>query len=116
MNPTAKKQPRALFSTDCAQAPEVWEQICEALSRYGHLYVFTDFDGTLADITSVPDDAAIDVLTLAALKQLAAEKGVTVAVLSGRAIPDVSNRVGLPLIYGGDHGLEIHGPDFDFVL
>src|SRR4051812_46955288 len=116
MNPIAIREPATLFSPDCAQAPEAWQQICEALSRCGHLFLFTDFDGTLAEITSVPADASIDVRTLGALKQLTTEKRVTVAVLSGRSVPDVADRVGLPVIYGGDHGFEIHGPDLDFVL
>jgi len=38
------------------------------------------------------------------------------AVLSGRSVSDVADRVGLPLIYGGDHGLEIHGSDFEFIV
>jgi len=115
MNPIAKEEPTTLTPADCRQASEVWDQICQVLSVTGHLFLFSDFDGTLARITPVPADAAIEPLALAALKKLTDEKHVTIAILSGRSVPDVANRVGLPVIYGGDHGLEIHGPDFNFV-
>jgi len=103
-------------SDDCAKAAEAWEQICESLCEQHHLFLFTDFDGTLSEIAPLPNAAVIDVRTHKALKRLCAERNVTTAVLSGRSVEDVADRVGLPLIYGGDHGLEIHGSDFEFVV
>lgn len=116
MNPATKREPLTLKSTDCEQAIEAWDQICEALSSNGHLFLFTDFDGTLARITQVPRDATIEPRAFTALKRLMTERRITIAVLSGRSVSDVADRVGLPVIYGGDHGFEIHGPEFQFVV
>jgi trehalose 6-phosphate phosphatase len=97
------------------ESVEMWERICSSLATYHDLFLFTDFDGTLSDITHVPSAATIDSETRNLLRQLSLTKRMTVAVLSGRSVTDVTNRVGLPIIYGGDHGLEIHGSDFDYV-
>jgi len=104
-----------IISGDCRSAHEAWDQIGLSLSTRGQMYLITDFDGTLAEITAMPSAAAIDPRARTALMRLSAEKRVTVAVLSGRSVSDVADRVGLPVIYGGDHGLEIHGAEFDFV-
>lgn len=71
--------------------------------------LFFDFDGTLSNIVGDPAaatlvDGAADVLTrLAGL--------CPVAVISGRDVPDVRDRVGLSGIwYAGSHGVELVGP------
>ncbi len=102
--------------SDCASAAEAWDQICDAVAEYRHLYLFSDFDGTLAELTPVPHDAKMDEDSRRALQRLRMERRVTVSILSGRSVFDVANRVGLPVIYGGDHGLEIHGPDFQYTV
>jgi len=116
MNPATATEFIDIGSDNCTAAAEAWEQICEALCRHHHLFLFTDFDGTLSDIVPLPSAAVVDVRTNKALKRLYRERNVTIAVLSGRSVSDVADRVGLPLIYGGDHGLEIHGSDFEFVV
>jgi trehalose 6-phosphate phosphatase len=92
-----------------------WEQVREAHATYGHVFLFTDFDGTLSEMTTIPSAATIESRTKTILRNLCCQRSVTVAVLSGRALTDVAERVGLPAIYGGDHGLEIRGPGFDYV-
>ncbi len=72
--------------------------------------VFFDFDGTLSDIVNDPDAARPVAGAEEALRELAAR--CPVAVLSGRDLADVQNRVGLPGIwYAGSHGFELTGPD-----
>lgn len=72
--------------------------------------VFFDFDGTLSDIVEDPDAAVPAPGAAEALQQLAAQ--CPVAVLSGRDLADVSQRVGLPGIwYAGSHGFELTAPD-----
>jgi trehalose-phosphatase len=97
------------------EAVKVWEQICRSLESYRRIFLFLDFDGTLSELVEVPSAAAPDRDAMAALSRLAREKAVTVAVLSGRSVSDVAERVGLPIVYAGDHGFEIHAPDFEFV-
>jgi trehalose 6-phosphate phosphatase len=72
--------------------------------------VFFDFDGTLSDIVDDPDAARPVAGTLEALQNLAAQ--CPVAVLSGRDLADVTQRLGLPGIwYAGSHGFELTAPD-----
>lgn len=72
--------------------------------------VFFDFDGTLSDIVDDPDAARPVAGATEALAKLAAR--CPVAVLSGRDLADVAERVGVPGIwYAGSHGFELTAPD-----
>ncbi|OBJ52773.1 trehalose-phosphatase [Mycobacterium sp. 1423905.2] len=72
--------------------------------------VFFDFDGTLSDIVADPDAAEPVAGATDALQELAA--ACPVAILSGRDLADVTQRVGLPgLWYAGSHGFELTAPD-----
>jgi len=72
--------------------------------------VFFDFDGTLSDIVDDPGAARPAAGASEALQKLAAQ--CPVAVLSGRDLADVTERVGLPGIwYAGSHGFELTAPD-----
>jgi len=76
--------------------------------------LFLDFDGTLAPIVSDPREAFLDEETRDLLGSLNRLPGMRIAVISGRAIADLEARVGLDLIYAGDHGLEIRGQGLQF--
>ncbi|MGH3634456.1 MAG: trehalose-phosphatase, partial [Mycobacterium sp.] len=72
--------------------------------------VFFDFDGTLSDIVNNPDAARLVAGAADALTALTTQ--CPVAVLSGRDLADVRQRIGLPGIwYAGSHGFELTGPD-----
>jgi trehalose 6-phosphate phosphatase len=72
--------------------------------------VFYDFDGTLSEIVEDPDSARLVDGAADALTSLSAE--CPVAILSGRDLADVRERIGLPgLWYAGSHGFELTGPD-----
>jgi trehalose 6-phosphate phosphatase len=72
--------------------------------------VFYDFDGTLSEIVEDPDAARLVDGAADALISLSA--GCPVAILSGRDLADVRERIGLPGIwYAGSHGFELTGPD-----
>lgn len=72
--------------------------------------VFFDFDGTLSDIVDDPDAARPVAGATEALGRLAAR--CPVAVLSGRDLADVTDRVGVQGIwYAGSHGFELTAPD-----
>ncbi|MGA8545108.1 MAG: trehalose-phosphatase [Mycobacterium sp.] len=72
--------------------------------------VFFDFDGTLSDIVENPDAALLVDGAADALTSLTAQ--CPVAILSGRDLADVRERIGLPGIwYAGSHGFELTGPD-----
>ena len=72
--------------------------------------VFYDFDGTLSEIVEDPDSARLVDGAADALTSLSA--ACPVAILSGRDLADVRQRIGLPgLWYAGSHGFELTGPD-----
>jgi trehalose-6-phosphatase len=75
------------------------------------ILIASDFDGTLAPLAPTPDAAVILPAARASLDRLSRLPGVTVAVISGRALAGVRQKVDLPvLIYAGNHGLEMEGP------
>jgi trehalose 6-phosphate phosphatase len=75
-----------------------------------HPAVFYDFDGTLSEIVNDPDAARLADGIADALTALSAQ--CPVAILSGRDLADVRQRIGLPRIwYAGSHGFELTGPD-----
>ena len=76
--------------------------------------VFLDYDGTLTPIVVHPDLALLDEATRAVITELASL--ITVAVLSGRDVSDVREKMQVPgIYYAGSHGFDIVGPDGDRV-
>ena len=91
--------------------PLVWERLDEVNERLGvrPLSVFLDYDGTLSPIVDDYRKATIAEETRAAVARLA--ERYPVAVISGRDLADVRERVGLEhIIYAGSHGFDIAGP------
>lgn len=69
------------------------------------LVVFLDFDGTLCPIVPRPADARLSAASRTAVRALAAV--CPVAVVSGRELADLRDRIALPgLMLAGSHGLE----------
>lgn len=72
--------------------------------------VFLDFDGTLSPIVENPSHASLPEATRESLTHLT--QCAPTAVISGRDLKDVKQRVGLEnLWYAGSHGFEIEGPN-----
>jgi trehalose 6-phosphate phosphatase len=91
-------------------------EMTAARARANHLFVGLDFDGTLAPIAPRPADAQLAPALRATLVRLAARPDTVLAVLSGRALGDVRERVAVPgIFYAGNHGLEISGPGIERV-
>jgi trehalose 6-phosphate phosphatase len=77
------------------------------ITAASHLAVFLDFDGTLSPIVSSPNDAILDDGIRPILEELARRHDVGIAIISGRSMMDVRERVGLNgVVYAGNHGLE----------
>ncbi len=82
----------------------------------GRVQVFTDFDGTLAEIGPSPLHVELRPAVRAAVEAVAAHPRLRLAVVSGRDIANLRDRVRLPdIAYAGNHGLEISGPGYEFV-
>ena len=68
---------------------------------------FLDVDGTLIDIAETPDAAHVDTALLELIERLHRASGGAMALVSGRALSDLENRLGaLRLPLAGQHGLE----------
>ncbi len=92
------------------------EEIKKELSRGRRLLLGLDFDGTLVPLRDQPEECVLDVNVRQMLTELSAQKQVTVAIVSGRELADVRERVGVAgLIYSGNHGIEIDVPGMSFV-
>ena len=89
-----------------------FEQIAGVSSARRPAFFF-DFDGTLSDIVDDPAAAALVPGAEKALTALAAL--YPVAVLSGRGLDDIRERIGIPgLWYAGSHGFEMVDPDGNY--
>ena len=88
-----------------------WNSIVAKFIARPRLLIACDFDGTLSPIVDDPADAVLPNEARGILRKLRAMPGVTVAVISGRAVCDLRARVGIDgVLYAGNHGLEIDSP------
>lgn len=73
------------------------------------LAVFLDYDGTLSPIVSRPEQAVLSDSMRAVLRALVTK--LPVAILTGRDLEDIRQRVGIDaIVYAGSHGFDIAGP------
>ncbi|MDD5701261.1 MAG: trehalose-phosphatase [Dehalococcoidales bacterium] len=102
----------AVKSTSLPSALDKKDAIFQRLQE-GRPAIFLDYDGTLTPIVADPDQAVLPAGTRSVIQRLS--EYWTVAVLSGRALLDVKNKVGLDTIaYAGSHGFNIEGPGESF--
>ena len=74
-----------------------------------------DMDGTLSPIVNHPDDAQVTPKNLDLLKELQQQLEL-VGIITGRAVADVRQKVGIEdLVYVGNHGME-HLKDSEIVV
>ncbi|AQT81884.1 trehalose-phosphatase [Mycolicibacterium litorale] len=93
--------------------PEIGEDLRRALSAVAEvprLLVASDFDGTIAPIVANPADARPLAAAADALGALAALRSTTAALISGRALRDLSVLSGAP---ADVHLVGSHGSEFD---
>jgi trehalose 6-phosphate phosphatase len=108
-------KPSKPVARELARVLDYRQELEERLERAERLLLCLDFDGTLAPIVDEPMLAMLPAETRQTLHQLAALDDVTIAIVSGRALEDVRERVGMAgLIYAGNHGTEIEGPGLSF--
>jgi len=92
------------------------ERLARRLSAPPQLLVACDFDGTLAPIALHPDAVELPTSAATVLRDLGAAPGVRLAIISGRALPDLQRRVTVPVdCFAGNHGLEMAGHGLDGV-
>lgn len=93
-----------------------WPTIAARLRSARHVLLMTDFDGTLTPIAERPELADLSPATRSILQSLARLPDFTIGVISGRALVDLREKVGVSgLVYAGNHGLEIEGQGISLV-
>jgi len=86
---------------------ECWEPVAARLRNAEAIALFLDFDGTLAELRSRPEEASLKPATRRALMRLAHHPRLRIWVISGRRRADIQRRIGVPGVrYLGLHGWE----------
>lgn len=78
-----------------------------------------DLDGTLTPIKKFPQDVNVPGKNKRLLYSLSKKQGLYLAIISGRKLKDLKEKVGLlNIIYAGNHGLEgdIYGKTYSFPI
>ena len=93
-----------------------WQEVHPRLKSAEHIILLSDFDGTLTPIVERPELAYLPERTKRLLQDLTRRQHYTVGIISGRALGDLKDRVGLKgIVYAGNYGMEIESPWFSFV-
>ncbi|MBM4432503.1 MAG: trehalose-phosphatase [Chloroflexi bacterium] len=93
----------------------VWPKIAERLKATKYILLLTDYDGTLTPIVERPELADMQERTKQVLQSLAQQHRFRIGILSGRALAEIKEKVGISgIVYAGNHGLEIEGPGVNF--
>ena len=72
------------------------------------LWLFLDYDGTLADFAATPDDIIPDTQIISLLERLARRPGLRVTVLSGRRLAHIRELLPVPgIMMAGTYGIEL---------
>ncbi len=97
-----------------SQSPD---QIMERVLSHDRLWLFLDYDGTLADFVPTPDLIVTDPEIVALITRLALCPGVRVAVISGRTLGQVRELLPVPHIFlAGTYGVELYTPNGELLL
>ncbi len=84
------------------EPPPSLQQLCEE----GPLALFLDFDGTLVEIAATPGGIVVPEMLGTSLFELSERIGGRLALVSGRAIPDLEHHLGpLRVARAGSHGI-----------
>jgi trehalose 6-phosphate phosphatase len=81
------------------------------LRQGGRIWLFLDYDGTLADFAPTPDVIAPDSQLINLLERLAKLHGLRLAIISGRTLAHIRALVPVPRIWlAGTYGIELQTP------
>lgn len=88
------------------------ERINESLARARRLWLFLDYDGTLADFAPTPEHVSPNPVIIALLTRLVRHPRIRVAVISGRRLSHVETLVPVPgILLAGTYGAELRTPE-----
>jgi len=94
----------------------VWQNIEKRLWSAKGIFLLLDFDGTLTPIVKRPREAELSSEMGGILKFLTKKRGFRVAIISGRSLSDLKQKIKIKnIIYVGNHGLEIERKGKKFI-
>ena len=80
----------------------------ERLEQAERIWLFLDYDGTLADFAPTPDHIRVDQELIQLLTSLAEQPAIRVAIISGRGLPQIMELVPVRGIFlAGSYGVEL---------
>lgn len=81
------------------------------------IYLFLDYDGTIAPISKTPDEAKLPETTRKILEEASKTEKIRVSIISGRTLKNIIKMVRIKgIFFAGNHGLEIEGPGMKFSM
>lgn len=90
-----------------------WQKI--DFHNFRGIYLFLDYDGTICPLSKETYHPVLSPAMKDMLVKLNRKPYLKVALISGRSIRDLKEKIGLrSLVYSGNHGLEISGPGIRF--
>lgn len=93
-----------------------WGEISLKIKEAKRILLLSDYDGTLTPIVERPELANLSEEVRQLLKKLARHRRIKLGIISGRALTDLKQKVGIGgIIYSGNHGLEMEGPGINFI-
>jgi len=95
---------------------QLWQDFSSAVKAAPHVLLLSDYDGTLTPIVGRPEDAILSPSVREKLTSLGQKPGFTIGIISGRSLEDTKSMAAIEgIYYAGNHGLEIEGPDIDYI-
>ncbi len=92
------------------------DQIMEQLVAADRLWLFLDYDGTLADFAPTPEHAVPDPEVVTVVSRLVKCSRVRVAVISGRQLSQVRQLIPIPnVLLAGTYGVELQTLDGEII-
>jgi trehalose-phosphatase len=82
----------------------------ERIAQADRLWLFLDYDGTLAEFAPTPEYLYPDAELIDLLSRLGQNPCIRVGVVSGRRLNDVTALVPLPVVLAGTYGVELKTP------
>ncbi len=93
-----------------------WQSLKNQITDAEKVFIFSDYDGTLTNIRKRPDLATATVTLKEILRKLTDNPHYKFAIVTGRSLHNIIDILRLPKIYYiGNHGLEIKGPNINFI-
>ncbi len=90
---------------------DAWDVVEPRIRNADLLFLLLDYDGTLCPIVSRPEMAVCPPQVRSLLEKLRDSPKARVAIISGRALEDLKDKVRVQgIIYVGNHGLEVENP------